>query len=93
MMELVHIPGMSAQVRICRMRIANSKKVRGTLKVPFCAPKLRVPKIWFGDSFCMRGGPARKKDTLMFRHSLAMIPILPTALKRPYCIVENAVQN
>ena len=60
MMELVDMPGMSAQFRICRMRTANSKKVGGTLNCPFCAPKLRVPEIWFGDVFCMRGGPFRK---------------------------------
>ena len=63
MMELVDMPGMSAQFRICRMRTANSKKVTGTLNCPFCAPKLRVPEIWFGDVFCMRGGPFRKNST------------------------------
>ena len=61
MMELVDMPGMPAKFGICRMRTANSKKVGGTLKGPFCAPKLGVPKICFGDLFCMRGGPFRKK--------------------------------
>ena len=59
MMELVDMPGMSAQFRICRMRTANFKKVGGTLMGPFCAPNL---KFGFDDLFCMRGAPLRKKS-------------------------------
>ena len=44
MLELVDMPGMSAQFRICRMRTANSNKVGGMLNGNLCAPKLRVPK-------------------------------------------------
>ena len=61
MMELVDMPGMSAKFRICRMRTANFKKVGRKFNGPFCAPKMGVPEIWFGDVFCMRDGPFRKK--------------------------------
>ena len=66
MMELVDMPGMSAQFRICRMRTANSKKVGGTLNGPFCVPKLGVPQIWGDDLFCMRGDPFREKSPHKF---------------------------
>ena len=51
MMELVDMPGMSAKFRICRMRTANSKRIRGTLNGNFCAQKLRVYEYPFGDVF------------------------------------------
>ena len=73
MLELVDMPGMSAQFRICRMRTTNSKKVGGTLNGPFCVPKLRVPKNWFDDVFCMRDGPFREKCDLM---TTMLVPFL-----------------
>ena len=63
MMELLDLPDMSAQFRICRMWAANSKMIGGTLNGNVCAPKLRVPKIWVGVQFCMRGAPFREKGT------------------------------
>ena len=64
MIELVDMPGMSAKFRICRIRTANFKTVRGTFNGNFCAPKVEVPEYPFGDVFYTRGAPVRKKGTL-----------------------------
>ena len=64
MMELVDMPGMSPLGSVSRLGACHLKRVRGGFRVPFCDPTEGVLEFPFGDVFCMRGGPIRKKDTL-----------------------------
>ena len=61
MMELVEMPGMSAQFRICRMRTANSKKVGGTLNGPFVPQNSGYPKFGLVTFFVWEVGLSEKK--------------------------------
>ena len=56
------MPGRSTICRIRRLWTFNPKKVGGTLKGPFCALTVGVPKISFGD-FLYESWPFRKKGT------------------------------
>ena len=55
------MPGRSTIWRICRLWTFNPKWGGGGFRGPFCAPTEGVPKCWFGDQFCLVGGPLRKK--------------------------------
>ena len=80
------MPGMSPLSSISRWGVCHLKKVGGGFRGPFCDQKLEVPTFLFGDVFCMRGGPPRKKTplvgistavTLAFNRSIFTLKIVP----------------
>ena len=65
MMELVDMPGISPLGSISRLGTCHLKRVEGVFRVPLCDPTEMVLEFLFGDVFCMRGGPLRKKAPII----------------------------
>ena len=61
MMGLVDMPGRSPPGSISRLGTCHLKRVGGDFRVPFCVPTEGVFEFLFGDVFCMRGSPLKKK--------------------------------
>ena len=61
MTEFDDMPGRSITVSTSRLWTFNAKKVGGTLRGPFCASIVGVPKLWVDELFCMGGDLIREK--------------------------------
>ena len=55
------MPGMSPLVSISRLGTCHLKRLGEGFRVPFCDPSEGVLEFLFGDVFCMRGDPLKKK--------------------------------
>ena len=67
MMELVDMPGRSILGSISRLWTCHLKRVGGDFRVSFCDPTEEILKLLFGDIFCTRGDPLKKKTDQLVR--------------------------